>query len=184
MRTRTRTLPRMLRVKVGVRPSLAGVMTRGNEEFRAVEVGVERGGFAGVPGGLSTNCLGVLCRARHLALQTGEAFVCECRASSQGKTVGARVESREPYTEAGRLQLAARTCREVNWSSGQLGAQRAKRRAVSVGGSGQLRAECGMWNAECGMRKDKRGVESREPRAKQRMLGLGAARDSGTLRYK
>jgi hypothetical protein len=71
MRTPTRTLPRMLRVEVGVRPSLAGVMTRGNEEFRAVEVVVGRGGFAGVPGGLTTDCLGVFWRARHLALQTG-----------------------------------------------------------------------------------------------------------------
>jgi len=168
----------------GVRPAIAGVMTRGNDEFRAVEVVVDGRGFAGVPGGLTPDCLEVFCRARHLALLTGEAFVCECRASSQGKTLGPIGESRIRKLAAGRLQLAARTCREVNWSSGQLGAQRAKRRAVSVGGSGQLRAECGMWNAECGMRKDKRGVESREPRAKQRMLGLGAARDSGTLRYK
>ena len=96
MHTPTRTLPGMLRGEVGVRPAVCGVMSGGNEEFRAGKVVVDRGGFAGVPGGLTMDCLGVLCRARHLALQTGEAFVCECRALSQGKTLGLRAESREP----------------------------------------------------------------------------------------
>ena len=74
----------------GVGPAVAGVMIRGNEGLQAVEVVVGRGGFAGVPGGLTTDCLGVLCRSRHLDLQTGEAFVCEWGAWSQGKTVGLR----------------------------------------------------------------------------------------------
>lgn len=90
MRRATRRRPGMLRRKDGVRQALAGVMTRGNEEFRMIEVVVDRRGFAGVPGGLTTDCLGVFCRARHLDLQTGEAFVCKCRGSSQGKTVALR----------------------------------------------------------------------------------------------
>jgi len=74
----------------GVRPAVAGVMTRGNGESPAVEVVENRGGFAGVPGGLTPDCLEVLCQARHLALQTGEAFVCEWGAWSQGKTFALR----------------------------------------------------------------------------------------------
>jgi len=139
----------------GVGPAVAGVMTRGNEAFRAVEVVVDRGGFAGVPGGLSTNCLGVLCRARHLALQTGEAFVCECRASSQGKTVGARVESREPYTEAGSWQIAAGSSdvsrsQLVEWSTrgAKSKAQSGKRRRQRAPGSSVPSAECGVRNAD------------------------------------
>jgi len=76
-------------------------------------------------------------------------------------TLDPGAESRIRKLAAGRLQLAARGCREVNWSSGQLGAQRAKRRAVSAGGSWQRAARCRVRNVECGMRNDKR--RNREP---------------------
>ena len=135
----------------GVRPALAAVMTRGNGEFRAVEVVVDRGGCAGVPGGLTTECLGVLCRARHLDLLTGEVFVCDCRASSQGKTVGARVESREPRAERGTLSPGAAS-REPRAES---------RKEKLAGGSWQRAARCRVWNVECGLRNDKGGTESR-----------------------
>ena len=107
MRTATRTGPEMLRRGGSVRPSLAGGLTHGNTEFRAVEAAVDRGGFAGVLEGLTPDCLEVFCRARHPDLQTGEAFVCECRASSQGKTSIPRAESREPSGEPLRLKRGA-----------------------------------------------------------------------------
>jgi len=65
-------------------------MTGGNEEFRAGEGVVDRGGVAGVLAGLTVDCLGVVCRARHLDLQTGEDFVSECWATSQGKSLEPR----------------------------------------------------------------------------------------------